>query len=197
MSETSRARLGACLWLALLTGCGQPSSTQKLGTNSNWFVSCEDDAVCSGATTCQCTRCTQGCSVDADCAALDGARCAPGVSAAARSQCDTDAADGICLPGCEPGACPDDQACVDGSCVSCAVPAGDLCAPVGSATQTDRALEDELFALVQAERAAGGVTCGSNAPSDPADSALRASGSLRCAARLLAADIDASGTGGL
>lgn len=46
-------------------------------------------------------------------------------------------------------------------------------------------------------RADGGISCGAGAASVPASSPVRTDGRLRCAARALAADIDAEGTRGL
>ena len=186
------------LVLSSLVGCGDPKSSPTLGTNSNWFVTCHEDGECHGATRCECARCTATCSSDADCSDLAAARCASNGDAAGLSQCrDDDAPPGICLPRCAPGACADDEACVAGSCVSNALPANDFCAPVASLAADDRTLVDELFELIQATRAAGGVTCGTNPSSSPAPAPLRASGSLTCAARVLAADLDATGAGSL
>jgi uncharacterized protein YkwD len=49
--------------------------------------------------------------------------------------------------------------------------------------------EDELLQALNAVRAAGGVTCGSDAPSAPAP-ALRLDSRLVCAARVFAADLN-------
>jgi hypothetical protein len=70
-------------------------------------------------------------------------------------------------------------------------PAGPFCDAVSTAEPSSRVREDELLALVQAMREAGGVTCGAAAPSAPIPVLLRHRGSLRCAARVLAVDVDA------
>jgi hypothetical protein len=192
-----RARLfaaGALLGGVLAAACNEPGSSPTLGTNSNWFSACTEDGDCSAATSCRCARCTRTCDADADCHGLDDAHCAQGTEPATRSQCWSDATPaGICLPRCTPGACPEDEACVGGSCVASALPDDAFCAPASAPSAPDRTREDELFELVQAMRAAGGITCGTNAPSVPASIALAASAPLRCAARVFAADLDTTG----
>jgi uncharacterized protein YkwD len=194
----NRARFivaGALLGGAVAPACGPPTSAQTLGTNSNWFSECSDDADCARRTSCQCARCTRSCDVDADCEGLADAHCVSASEPASRSQClESEASSGLCLPSCTPGGCPEDQACIDASCVSNALPANAFCAPEAAPLAPERTQEDELFALVQTLRSTGGVSCGSNAPSVPAGVALRASAPLRCAARVFAADIDANGT---
>jgi uncharacterized protein YkwD len=179
--------------LVLLAGCGEPKSSPTLGTNSNWFVTCRDDGQCSGSARCECTRCTRTCSADTDCSGLGDARCAISSDASSLSQCRADRPAGICLARCVHGSCAEDEACVAGSCVSNALPDDDFCAGVAPASAEDRTREDDLFELVQAMRAAGGVSCGSNPSSIPASAPLRSNASLTCAARVLAADLDATG----
>jgi len=188
------------LWLvpAVVVACSDPKSSQTLGTNSNWFVECADDADCTGAARCECARCTRGCDSDSDCAGIAHARCASAATSAALSQCGADAtASGVCLEACIAGACAESEACVSGTCVSRALPESDFCAPVATAGRSDRTTEDELLALIQNMRAAGGVTCGGGAASTPASAPVRAQGALWCAARVLAADIEGQGTRGL
>lgn len=74
------------------------------------------------------------------------------------------------------------------------LPARAFCAPVAAADAVERTQEDELFALVQTLRSTGGVACGTNPSSGAASVGLRASAPLRCAARVFAADVDATGS---
>lgn len=186
-------KLGAALLLLLAaaSSCGEPSSTPTAGSNSNWLVSCELDAHCSGATSCVCTRCTRSCETDADCAGLGDVRCALPADAAGASECGDTTSLGLCLPRCEAGGCDGGQACVAGACVLDPAPSGPFCGAVSSAEPSARVREDELLALVQEMRETGGVTCGTAAPSEPVPTLLRHRGSLRCAARVLAVDVDA------
>jgi hypothetical protein len=194
MSSRLAASLASSLVLVAFVACGDPSASRTLGTNSNWFLSCDGDATCSAATTCECARCTRACESDEDCRDLPGARCAAAAESAAVSQCGGAAGTGLCLPRCGAGECPEDQACVAGGCVSSAVPANELCAPVAQAAATDRTGADELAELVATMRSAGGVTCGSSGSSGPLSGVLAVSGTLRCASRVLATDIDQNGT---
>jgi hypothetical protein len=77
------------------------------------------------------------------------------------------------------------------------LPDGEFCAAVATANAEARTREDELVALVQAMREAGGVTCGDRASSVPAPALLRHRASLRCAARVLAAHVDRGAVRGL
>ncbi len=195
----SRKLAGSLLALAALAffGCQEPAVTPTAGSNSNWLVSCELDDACPGTTSCVCSRCTRSCETDADCAGLVDARCAQPAEAATVSECRDATSGGLCLPRCEAGSCAGEQACVAGASVLDPAPTGDFCAPVAAAEDAARVREDELAGLVQAMREAGGVTCGANAPSEPALTVLRFRGNLRCAARVLAADVDAGGARGL
>jgi hypothetical protein len=56
-------------------------------------------------------------------------------------------------------------------------------------SETDRASEDELYALLQAVRVDGGAVCGGDAPS-LAVSPLRIDSRLRCASRVLSVDLE-------
>jgi hypothetical protein len=206
MSRLSTSRWAVLRWLVLgsvvaaagVVACSGPKSSQTLGTNSNWFVECADDAECTGAARCECARCTRGCESDRDCSGIAHARCAPAATPAALSQCGPEAsASGVCLEACAAGSCAESEACVSGTCVSRALPDGDFCAPVATAGQSEHTSEDALFALIQNLRAAGGVTCGAGAAATPASLPVRANGALWCAARVLAADIEGQGTRGL
>jgi len=188
------------LWLApvVFVACSDPKSSQTLGTNSNWFVECSDDADCTGAARCECARCTRGCESERDCSGIAHAHCAVAATPAALSQCSAEAtASGICLEACSAGDCTDSEACIAGTCVSRALPENDFCAAFATAGQDERASEDELFALLQNLRAAGGIPCGSGAAAPPASVSVRANGALFCAARVFAADIEGQGTRGL
>lgn len=177
-------------WLTLLAvSCQDPAAGPSAGSNSNWLLACDVDSDCqSGA--CYCGSCTSECESDADCDALADARCVESAQSAYQTQCRAaSASPGICLPRCEPGSCDDGQACVDGGCVLAALPEAELCAPVAAAASEQRKWEDELLALVNEARAAGGVSCGDEPPSAPAD-ALRLDARLLCAARVFASDLE-------
>jgi hypothetical protein len=194
----SRKLAGALLAFALVAlSCEDPGVSPTAGSNSNWLVTCELDEQCPGVASCVCTRCTRACASDADCAGLGDTRCALPADAAGASECVDGASSGLCLPRCEAGSCASDQACVAGACVLDPPPDVDFCAPVAAAAPAAHVREDELLALVQAMREAGGVTCGASEPSTPVPTLLGQRGSLRCAARVLAADVDAGAARGL
>jgi uncharacterized protein YkwD len=92
----------------------------------------------------------------------------------------------MCLPSCTPGECAA-GACVNGACVPLALPDNDFCAPVALALADDQAAADELLALVNSRRVAGGSVCGSAEPSASV-APLRLDARLVCAARVFAAD---------
>jgi uncharacterized protein YkwD len=68
------------------------------------------------------------------------------------------------------------------------VPNSSFCAPVATPSSGDRTGEEQFLDGLQAIRTAGGVTCGSNAPSAVLPP-LRLDARLLCAARVFAADV--------
>lgn len=190
----SRSRLGNLklkigLLVLLAASCQEPSPGPSAGSNSNWLMACSADRDCRSGAACYCGSCTRECSDDADCGDFANARCATSTETAYQSQCRTSGANsGICLPLCQPGTCSEDQVCLSGSCVLASLPVSDLCSPLAAASAEQRTWEDELLVLLNETRAAGGVTCGGDAPS-VAVGELRVDGRLRCAARLFGSDL--------
>jgi hypothetical protein len=187
---TSKAFFPLCL---LVATCDGPQTT-VVQTNTNWLERCEMDEDCGGSLACHCGICTLACGSEMDCEALPAARCALRDDPATWTTCgsrEPTLASGICLPSCTPGTCRDDQACISGVCVSVPLPESQFCAPVVERSETDRASEDELLALLQAVRVDGGAVCG-NDPASAAVPQLRVDPRLRCAARVFSVDLEAS-----
>lgn len=174
-------------------GCGVPDSRPRAGSNSNWLASCESSSTCEGNLECVCGTCSRECGESADCAELAGASCveavAPGVAVACTASA-TQAVAGLCLPPCEPGGCGLEQVCVDGACVPAPTPENDFCGGLTPPDQRERALADQLWGLLQEARAEG-VGCGGGTLSAPV-ARLRFDTRLRCAARALALDLEAT-----
>lgn len=186
-------RYACALCLLLVLGCKSEGETPgpSVGSNSNWLVSCGTGVDCSAPEIpeCACGVCTVQCSSDDDCAMLQDARCAPETHAAARSLCATSPmSTGICLPRCEPGACGEGQACVNGACVTSHVDNA-FCAEAAPG-EAARTLEDQLLALANARRIAGDLAC-PDAPVSEPQPELRFDPRLSCAARTLAQDLAA------
>lgn len=182
-------RLAGSLALVALS-CQEPDAGPSAGSNSNWLVACDADVDCQSGRACYCGGCTRECGSDADCGDFPGARCVENTENAHQSQCRAaSVSSGICLPGCEAGSCLDGQACVGGSCVLAALPLSELCAPVAVAGPEQRKWEDELLALLNEAREAGGISCGNDPPSVPV-SALRLDARLLCAARAFGSDLE-------
>ncbi len=163
------------------------------GSNSNWLLACDADQDCQNGAACRCGGCTRECATSADCDGLADSRCAEVTENAHQSQCRAAPASGfgICLPRCEPGSCVEGQACVGGSCVLVNSAKSDFCATIASASSTERTWEDELLQLLNETRVAGGVSCGTDAPSASVRE-LRLDGRLLCAARVFASDLETS-----
>jgi len=182
-----------CLLGGSALGCQEPEpAAPSVGTNSNWLRACSAQDACSEPPVCECGACTVPCASDADCSALENARCALDQDPAARAECGSDTpglSPGICLPRCEPGGCDQGQACVAAACVLAPLPATALCAEVESRSRDDRTHEEELLALLSDMRSAGGIVCAGAVPSQ-ALPVLRYDPRLTCAARVLAADIE-------
>jgi hypothetical protein len=183
----------------LLLACqdpNRPAPTPSVGSNSNWLRACTTDDDCGDLPACRCGTCTADCDADRACSSFDAARCAfsddPAVWATCQSS-EAPLAVGICLPRCEPGECADGQLCVERACVPARLPDGPLCAAVAEAGAEQRTREEELLALIAAQRSAGALRCGSEGSAAAAAPALRLDTRLWCAARVLARDLSAAG----
>jgi hypothetical protein len=182
-----------------LLGCQKDTEMPgpSVGSNSNWLTSCGGPVDCSAPEIpeCACGVCTLECMTDDDCGALENARCAPETHAASRSLCATAAmSTGICLPRCEPGACGEGQACVNGACVTSDV--DNAFCDEALPDEAARTLEDELLALANQRRTAGNLACpGADASMPQAE--LRFDPALSCAARTLAKHLATSGAPGV
>jgi hypothetical protein len=191
-------RIAAFLgWLGALTlcasSCSEPGEPVADGSNTNWLRQCKESAECDAAVSCTCGVCSKRCKATLECEDLAGARCVGEADVAWQSTCDAapEQASGLCLPGCEAGTCQPGQACVSGACTFVTPPDTPLCAAAGMAEPDARRRADELLAAMQARRVSGGVTCGGDAPSEPA-SRLRVDGRVTCAAVVHAADMNVS-----
>jgi len=177
--------------VGLAAGCDDPTVGAPIGSNTNWLTVCDQTAECGGKAECVCGACSLECGTDADCEDVRGTRCVPLAEPAVRSQCmsDTPALTlGMCLERCEPGACPLEQACVEGACVVSAPPAVELCAGLPATDAATGTRRDQLLVLLEGLRSAGGVDCGDGTPSVVV-APLRWDARLACAATALAADM--------
>jgi uncharacterized protein YkwD len=189
------ALLGLSLSLVIGSCKDTPSEGPSVGTNSNWLRACADDGECGELPACECGACTIPCANDGDCDTLDAARCVAFGDPAGQAACVGEApatSAGMCLPRCEPGSCSKGQACVDSACVLAPLPDVPLCTAVAERTAALRTLEDALLALMNELRTAGGTSCAGGA-AQAAAPALRFDPRLLCAARVLAADLAATG----
>jgi hypothetical protein len=182
------------LLLALVACKDEPPAGPSVGTNSNWLRACTTSAECGDLPACECGACTAPCADDGECDAIEDARCALGQDPAAWAECESRSpqlAAGLCLPRCDPGSCGDGQACVSGACVLAPLPEVPFCADVMDWDGGVRTREEDLLALLQDRRVAGGAACpeGAAAPAP----ALRFDPRLVCAARVWAREIDESG----
>jgi glucuronoarabinoxylan endo-1,4-beta-xylanase len=112
---TERALLTLVGCLAL--GC-QPDEGPRTGSQTNWLRACVRDAECGSSLACGCGVCTRACDTQSSCDSLSGAVCVgsndPGAIGVCNGQ--APAANGLCLPPCEAGQCPNGQTCVAGVC---------------------------------------------------------------------------------
>jgi len=187
------ARIGAVLGALslLVSSCSEPTeSTSSDGSNTNWLRQCTTRAECGAEAACTCGVCSQRCESETDCGRLRGARCVATFDSAYLSTCPDMSAEtsGVCLPGCVAGSCGPGQACVSGACVLVTPPDTPLCAGTSRTESASNRRADELLAALQAVRAAGGVSCGAGAPSQPARP-LRVDARPTCAANVHAADM--------
>jgi hypothetical protein len=202
MAARGRHLLGPMAAIALawacalaLCACKEPEGgPPSVGTNSNWLRACTSADQCGDLPACRCGACTVECTRDADCDVLGGGHCAFGSDPAAQAACGvaTDPARGLCLPRCEPGGCGEGQACVASACVRAELPMNAFCDGLASAPPADLAAEDPLLQLYSELRAEGGTRCGGGEAAAPVP-LLRYDPRLVCAARVLAADIAATG----
>jgi hypothetical protein len=183
--------IALCGLLLALSACkDEPPAGPSVGTNSNWLRACSTSTECGDLPACECGACTARCTDDGECDGIEDARCALGEDPAAWAECESRSpqlAAGLCLPRCDPGSCGDGQACVSGACVLAPLPAQPFCADVADPDGGDRTREEELLALLQDLRVAGGAPCpgGAAAPAP----ALRFDPRLVCAARVWAREL--------
>jgi uncharacterized protein YkwD len=186
------ARVGAVLGALtlLVSSCSEPTESTSDGSNTNWLRQCATRAACGAEAACTCGVCSRRCESDADCGSLRGARCAAALDPAYLSTCRDISAEvsGVCLPECVPGSCAPGQACVSGACALVTPPDTPMCAVASGTQPAPNRHADELLAALQAVRAAGGVSCGAGAPSQPV-SPLRVDARLTCTASVHAADM--------
>jgi hypothetical protein len=192
---TSGGAGALCCLLLVIGACkDDPPAGPSVGTNSNWLRACSTSAECGDLPTCECGACTAPCADDGECDGIEDARCARVDDPAAWAECESRAPEltgGLCLPRCDPGSCGDGQACVSGACVLAPLPEVAFCAGVADWDGGARTREEELLALLQDLRVAGGAACtGGDAPPAPA---LRFDPRLVCAARVWASEIEESG----
>jgi hypothetical protein len=110
--------------IALFVGCGteSPSASDGVGSNTNWFRSCDQDVDCGDELSCICGACSQLCSNDSDCAELDDAVCPIDIDEF-RARCEQDGGDELtfegaaCVPACSSDSdCPGNSICDDQHC---------------------------------------------------------------------------------
>jgi uncharacterized protein YkwD len=178
--------------LALLaSSCSEPKESTDEGSNTNWLKLCAEPAECGASTACTCGVCSKRCESDADCGPLRAAHCVATLEAAYLSTCGDTSTEtsGLCLPDCTAGSCRPGQACVSGACTLLTPPDTPMCTGMSATDSESNRRADELLAAIQAARAAGGISCGANPPSQPA-SLLRLDARLACAANVHAADMN-------
>ncbi len=182
----------------LLAGCGEPSPSPTVGSNSNWLRTCGADADCEGGLACRCGACTRACAADGDCGALAGARCVLEADASIPAYCRDEAPldGGMCRPRCEAGTCPEGWACALGACTPLALPDAAACAELPAPNADERAQQDALLDVVEWARQDGTIACAGAAAAPPAAAAW-VDPRLFCAARLLAASVAAGQASGL
>lgn len=183
-------------WLLVLgelasAGCGETQSEETLGSNSNWLMLCDESTECQDELSCECGACLIRCQADSDCEALPDARCVLAEDPAATSVCTDAVPSGLCLPACQAGSCSAPWPCVDGACVPHTPPVAEFCAAVAGWDASASTVEDELLALLNEARAAGGVQCGTDPATNPLP-IVDFDARLRCAARVFAADLAAN-----
>jgi uncharacterized protein YkwD len=192
-------RVRSALFSLLLFAACEGAQVSDVGSNTNWLEACHQDRDCTGTLSCRCGICTLDCNTATECEPLPGARCVPTDAPAAWSTCQSmepGLTSGICLPGCEPGSCRANEACVSNTCVPVALPESEFCASAAGRSAADRASEEDLLARLQAVRVDGNAACGS-APPSASVPPLRLDSRLHCAARVLSIDLEESDNLGL
>jgi hypothetical protein len=108
----------ACLCLLLVAVACAKTTSPLQGTNTNWLTACDSEADCDAEDACLCGVCTQPCTEDDQCGAVNAATsCEPLVEAACGA---SSASMSACLQGCEEdGDCTalEDGRCTSGVCV--------------------------------------------------------------------------------
>ena len=112
------------LALVALAGLACESAGDNSDKQTNWLRSCEIDAQCGHAMTCQCGACTQICSALSTCQGLPGSACVPASEAGPIALCggERPAGAGLCLPSCIDSPCATGQMCVAGVCAPLPTP---------------------------------------------------------------------------
>jgi hypothetical protein len=176
-----------------VSSCSEPTESVSDGSNTNWLLQCTESTECGLDTSCTCGVCSKRCETNAGCGSLARARCAEQADAAWLSTCSAtpDGTSGVCLPACEAGTCEPGQACVSGACAFVSPPNTAFCAGSDAAEPDSRRRADELLDAIQAVRVAGGVSCGTDAPSEPGVP-LRLDARVFCAAAVHAAEMNAT-----
>ena len=96
-----------------LQGCGSASSGSdpgKVGGETNWLSTCEEDSDCSVGS-CLCGICTRACDSPSSCNSIDGAVCSSEEEDAMRSACGNDypTSEPLCVPELDEGPNSDDD----------------------------------------------------------------------------------------
>lgn len=175
----------------LAVACGDPEPGPTVGGNTNWLRACSTDDPCEGSLECECGACTKGCLTDADCEPLANARCVLESDPSASALCPSTESwlsGGMCRPSCQPGGCPEGQACALLACMPLPVPDSAECAFMASVQPDERVRHDELIDLVEQARLSGGIDCGNGVLTAPV-TAVRPDPRLFCAARIFADDL--------
>lgn len=178
-----------------MLGCSDCSTSPSVGSNSNWLRRCSANDECGASLLCQCGTCSIDCRNDSDCDRYANARCVLEEDSSSRAQCrasDSWSAQGTCRPRCEVGSCSNGQACALGACVPLQLPDVADCVESPQTLAETRVHEDELIDIVEQARLSSTIAC-SEAPVAQPQAPLRLDGRLYCAARLIAADLAASG----
>jgi hypothetical protein len=172
--KTGRLLTVLGLLLPLGGACSSTSSTPLGNKNTNWLVTCSTSAECGDAASCTCGVCTIPCQSSDECAESSGT-CSENL--ATTLQCGGASEVAVCLKPCaEASDCDDNQACVQGTCVT---RVKDWCAQhTGAVLCTG--LEDAL--------PAGWMDASSTGSDVSASSMLRFSGSASLLARTAGAN---------
>jgi len=116
---------GHGLWTIVVSGvlgsCGPVAGEgDGVGSNTNWYQSCDQDRDCSDKLSCICGACSLLCATQNDCQQLDNSSC-PIDSQVFRERCEPESAlsgQSMCAPNCDKDRdCAEHSICLDGVCV--------------------------------------------------------------------------------